>query len=215
MSGLRRIVRYTFVERLVHWAAAASYVYLLLTGLALWTPALYWIAVVLGGGYLVRALHPIVGLFFAAVVLWMYAVWRGDMRITDRDRAWRRAIAHYVRNEDDRVPPAGRFNYGQKMLFWVMVWSALLLLLSGIVLWMPHLVPSGLRGVRELAIVMHAVAALVTIGAFIVHLYMGIAVVPGGLSAIVHGEVTEAWARHHHPLWADEQVESGSMVRKS
>ena len=40
-----------------------------------------------------------------------------------------------------------------------------------------------------------------TIGGFIVHLYMGLAVVPGGLSAILHGEVTERWARHHHPLW--------------
>jgi cytochrome b subunit of formate dehydrogenase len=30
---------------------------------------------------------------------------------------------------------------------------------------------------------------------------MGIAVVPGGLGAVIHGEVTEEWARHHHPLW--------------
>jgi len=163
----------------------------------------------------VRALHPIAGFVFAAVVLWMYVLWRADMRITDRDRAWRRAIGHYVRNEDDRVPPAGRFNYGQKMLFWVMVWSALVLLVSGIVLWVPHLVPADLRVVRELAIVVHASAALITIGAFIVHLYMGIAVVPGGLSAILHGEVTEAWARHHHPLWANENVESDSILRKS
>jgi cytochrome b subunit of formate dehydrogenase len=44
---------------------------------------------------------------------------------------------------------------------------------------------------------------------------MGVAVVPGGLLAILHGEVTEAWARHHHPRWADEKVESGAMFRKS
>ena len=54
---------------MVHAVAALSYVYLLLTGLAFWTPALYWIAVVLGGGFLSRAVHPWVGLVFAAVVV--------------------------------------------------------------------------------------------------------------------------------------------------
>ena len=54
---------------------------------------------------------------------------------------------------------------------------------------------------RSAAPLVHAIAALVTIGAFIVHIYMGIAVVPGGLHAIVHGDVSEGWARHHHPAW--------------
>ena len=199
-----RILRYTLSERVVHWAAAASYVYLLLTGLALWTPALFWLSTVLGGGYLVRTLHPIVGIVFSAVVVWMYAMWRRDMRTTPADRRWRAAMAHYIRNEDHRVPPAGRFNYGQKTLFWVMVWGAAALLVSGLVLWMPHLIPRDLRLVREAALVVHAVSALVTIGGFIVHLYMGIAVVPGGLSAMTHGEVSEEWARRHHAIWLDE-----------
>ena len=47
----------------------------------------------------------------------------------------------------------------------------------------------------------HAVAALATIGGIIIHIYMGIAVVPGGLHAILHGDVSERWARHHHALW--------------
>jgi formate dehydrogenase subunit gamma len=200
----RRIIRYTFNERLVHWAAAVSYVYLLLTGLALWTPALYWIAIVLGGGFLTRALHPIVGLFFAAITLWMWAMWRSAMRVNAADREWRKAMGHYMRNEDARMPQAGRFNYGQKALFWVMVLGALVLLISGLVLWFPDAVPRDLRVIRDAAILLHAVSALVTIGGFIVHLYMGIFVVPGGLSAMTHGEVTETWARHHHPVWLNE-----------
>lgn len=195
------IVRYGFRERIVHWIAAVSYVYLLLTGLAFWTPALYWIAIVLGGGFLTRAVHPWVGVLFAAVVLWMFAMWRRDMRVTSADREWRRAMAYYIRNEDARVPGAGRFNYGQKTLFWVMVWSSLVLLVSGVVLWFPDAIPHALRAIREAAILVHAIAALVTVGAFIVHLYMGLAVVPGGLVAMLHGEVTEQWARDHHQLW--------------
>ena len=188
----------------MHWAAALAYVYLLLTGLAFWTPALYWLAIVLGGGFLSRALHPIIGVLFAAVVVWMYAIWRRDMRTTAADRRWRKAMPRYIRNEDHAVPPAGRFNYGQKALFWVMVWGTLALLVSGVVLWFPDAVPPDLRVIRELAVLVHAIAALVTIGGFIVHLYMGLAVVPGGLSAMLHGEVSEEWARHHHPLWVDD-----------
>jgi formate dehydrogenase subunit gamma len=185
----------------VHWLAGISYVYLLLTGLAFWTPALYWLAIVLGGGFLARALHPWVGVLFAVVVAWMFTLWRRDMHATPEDRAWRRAMPAYIRNHDDRVPGAGRFNYGQKALFWLMVWGALALLVSGLVLWFPDAVPRDLRVLREIAVLVHAVAALLTIGGFIVHLYMGLAVVPEGLSAMLHGEVTEEWARRHHPLW--------------
>jgi formate dehydrogenase subunit gamma len=201
MSELRQIVRYDLRERAVHAVAALSYVYLLLTGLAFWTPALYWLAAVLGGGYLSRLLHPWVGLVFTAAVLVMFAGWRRDMKAAPEDVAWRRAMRHYVRNEDAQVPPAGRFNYGQKLLFWVMVAGAAALLVSGLVMWGVAAVPWELRALRYGAVLIHAVAALVTIGAFIVHLYMGIAVVPGGLSAIVHGTVSTEWARHHHPLW--------------
>ena len=204
-SSGRRIMRYRFAERVMHGATAVSYVYVLLSGLAFWTPAFYWIAIVLGGGYLTRLLHPLVGLVFAACVLWMFVMWRRDMRTTDGDRAWRRAMRAYVTNDDAQVPPAGRFNYGQKAMFWLMVGGALALLLSGLILWWPNVLAAAeWNGVRQAAILTHAVAALVTIGAFIVHLYMGLAVVPGGLDAILHGEVSEGWARAHHPLWADE-----------
>ena len=197
----RSIVRYDFRERIVHAVAGLSYVYLLLTGLAFWTPWLFWVAIALGGGYVSRMLHPWAGLVFAAAVSAMYAQWRREMRTTPEDRAWRQAMAHYIKNEDRMVPPAGRFNYGQKTLFWVMALGAVALLLSGLVMWFVASVPEGFLVVRSLATLVHAVAALVTIGGFIVHIYMGVAVVPGGLSAIVHGEVTEEWARRHHALW--------------
>lgn len=199
-----RVVRYSLGERLVHTAAAASYVYLLLTGLAFWTPGLYWIATVLGGGYVSRAVHPFVGLFFSVVVVRMYLMWRRDMRTSDADRAWRRAMAAYIRNDDAHVPPAGRFNFGQKQLFWIMVVGGAGLLVSGLILWIPQTVPSSQHWLLELAILLHAISALATIGGFIVHLYMGLAVVPGGLHAILHGDVSEAWARHHHRGWLDD-----------
>jgi formate dehydrogenase subunit gamma len=200
----RSVVRYSVRERLVHQLAALSYVYVLLTGLAFWTPGLYWMAAALGGGYVSRLLHPWGGVVFSVALARMFVLWRRDMRATEADRRWRRALAHYVRNEDDRVPPAGRFNFGQKQLFWVMTWAGAALFLSGLVLWRPDVVPASLNWLRGAAVLVHAASALVTIGAFIVHLYMGLFVVPGGLKAITHGVVTEEWARRHHSLWLDE-----------
>ena len=43
-----KIVRYTLTERVNHWIGALSYIYLLMTGLAFWSPYLYWLAAVVG-----------------------------------------------------------------------------------------------------------------------------------------------------------------------
>jgi formate dehydrogenase subunit gamma len=197
-----RLLRYSFPERLMHALSAVSYVYLLLTGLAFWTPAFYWIATVLGGGYLSRVLHPWIGLVFTIAVCWMLVTWFRDMLTTAEDREWRKAMRHYMRNEDALVPPTGRFNFGQKQFFWLMVLCGAALLISGIALWFTASIPPGLQAVRSLAVLIHAIAALATIGGIIIHIYMGLAVVPGGLHAILHGDVSEQWARHHHGLWA-------------
>ncbi len=196
-----RILRYTFKERFVHWIAGISYVYLLLNGLALWSPVFWWMAALLGGGPVARLTHPWVGLVFFASVLWMYRLWDKDMRITDEDRAWNKALGHYVRHEDESMPPAGRFNAGQKYLFWIMFWGGVVLLLTGLVLWFTEYIPWSLRFLRYISVLVHPIAFLVTLAGFIIHVYMGTAVVRGGFTSVIRGEVTEAWAKAHHPLW--------------
>lgn len=208
-----RILRYTFPERVNHWIAGLSYIYLLMTGLAFWSPYLFWMAVVLGGGPTARFWHPWIGLVFTASVLWMYSAWRGDMQITEADLAWKREIARYIRNEDENLPPIDRFNWGQKQCFWVMFWGAILLLLSGLILWFTDSIPWSLRFLRYLAVLVHASAALLTIGGFIIHVYMGTAMVRGGFTSILRGEVTSAWAKLHHRLWYN-RVTGESQMRK-
>jgi len=108
------IVRYSFRERLMHWMNGFAYLYLMLTGLAFWSPWLLWIAVVLGGTQISRMLHPWVGLFFAFTLGWMFIVWASEMHTTETDKKWLDSIQHYIRNEDEEMPPAGRYNMGQK-----------------------------------------------------------------------------------------------------
>ena len=197
----RPLLRYTLAERTFHWLAALTFCYVLLTGLAFYTPHLYWIATLLGGPATSRFWHPWIGLLFCATLLWMLWTWVADMRITSVDRAWGRAMSHYIRNEDEVLPPAERFNLGQKYFFWVMFWAGILMFVSGLVLWFPEQIPLSLRALRYAAILVHVATALITIGAFIIHVYMGTAMVRGGFTSIIRGEVSPAWAKAHHRLW--------------
>lgn len=185
----------------MHWLAAITYIYVLLTGLAFYSPHLYWITTVLGSGPTSRFWHPWVALVFVAVMVWMFRAWLADMRITKLDRSWGKAVRHYIRNEDESLPYIDRFNLGQKYFFWVMFYAAVVLLVTGLLLWFPERIPWSLRFLRYAAILLHVAAALVTIGAFIIHVYMGTAVVRGGFTSIIRGEVSPAWARAHHLLW--------------
>jgi formate dehydrogenase subunit gamma len=208
-----RILRYTLHERVMHWAAGFTYLYLLAGGLAFYAPQLFWIAAVLGGGATARFWHPWAGLLFTVVMAWMHTAWQADMRITPEDRRWMKEVSKYIENKDDEMPPAGRFNAGQKQFYWVMFVGALGLLLSGLVLWFPEYVPRSLWWLRQVSVIVHEVSALITIGAFIIHVYMGLFMVPGGFHAIVHGSVPAQWARKHHRLWFD-RVTGGQSARE-
>jgi formate dehydrogenase subunit gamma len=196
-----RVLRYSFHERLVHWLAGFSYVYLLLTGLAFWSPWLFWIATVLGGPTISREVHPWVGLMFVFATILMYGMWGRQMRETESDKEFWRALEHYVRNEDESVPSADRFNAGQKLLFWGFFWCGILLLLSGLILWFPQWVPWSFRYMRYLAVTVHPVCALLTIGLFIIHVYMGTAMERGAFGSVIRGDVSIGWAKRYHRVW--------------
>lgn len=206
------IMRYDFRERLMHWINAVAYLYLMLTGLAFWSPWLLWIAVVLGGTQISRMLHPWIGLIFAFSLTWMYSVWASQMHTTEADKAWWNSMNHYVRNEDEEMPPAGRYNMGQKLLFWGFVLCGILLLLSGLVLWLPEYIPWNGRALRYGAVLIHPAAALLTIGLFMIHIYMSVFAERGALNSMVRGDVSQNFARRYHRLWWERIV--GAVSRR-
>lgn len=207
-----RILRYQFHERLTHWLAAFSYIYCLLTGLAFWSPWLFWLAIAFGGGQISRILHPWSGLIFVIAVLIMYAMWAGQMHVTQTDKAWWKSIDHYIRNEDEKMPPAGRYNAGQKLLFWGFFVCGLLLVLSGLALWFPEYIPWSLRYLRYLAVLVHVSSALLTIGLFMIHVYMSVFAERGAFGSVIRGDVSLDFAKRYHPAWYEEVV--GSAPRR-
>jgi formate dehydrogenase subunit gamma len=193
-----RVERYSYAERATHWMAALSFIYAALTGLSLWSHKLYWLAWVFGGGVAVRGWHPWGGLLFGVALGVMFRRWASQMRLDADDRVWLRMAHKYAANQEEGVPESGRFNAGQKMLFWTQCASAVLLFLSGVVLWFPEWMP---RALRLGAVLIHPAAALVAIGGIIVHIYMGTAAVPGALRSMTQGWVTRRWAASHHGKW--------------
>jgi formate dehydrogenase subunit gamma len=198
------VERYNFAERAYHWINAIAYTYLLLTGLAIFTPLAYWLAYVLGGPATIRYWHPWIGLVYLATIFWMHRMWKRDMQKIPEDERWSKNLRAYAENRDELMPPQGRFNAGQKQFWWVMLYCTIILLITGIIMWIPEKMPRELHWVLPITVFIHSATALVTIAAFIIHVYMSIWVTPGSMKAMVEGHVSTTWARTHHRLWFEK-----------
>lgn len=201
ISTDQRIPRFNFRERAIHWLAALSFLYAALTGLALWSPYLYWLASVFGGGNATRGGHPWAGVIFATVLGFMFRQWAAQMRLDADDKVWLRNVRKYMVHEEAGLPETGRFNAGQKLLFWTQSIATLVLLASGVVLWFPEWMP---RALRLAAVLVHPVAAIISIGGIIIHIYMGTVAVPEAFRGMIQGWVRPGWAASHHPKWHRE-----------
>jgi formate dehydrogenase subunit gamma len=193
----KEIVRYSLADRVAHWFVAITFIYLMLSGLALGYPRTAWLYDILGGGQTVRFLHPWVGVAFMLGIVYMLFAWARDMLFDQSDREWARNMRTYVREGHVDVD-VGRYNAGQKGYYWFAVVTGVLLLLTGIPLWYPWMLGSGWN---QLARLLHHVLFLLTVGGFIIHVYMSTAMFPGTIRGMTSGRVERRWAAFHHPRW--------------
>ena len=193
-----RIVRHSLASRAMHWTVGTSFILCLLSGMPIWTPIFGWMAQLFGGLQVCRWLHPFLGLLFSVGLLWMAAMWWGEMKMSARDREWLSPsyFAKYMRFQSTD-PETGKYNGGQKGLFWMALLGGVALLLSGLVLWFPTVLPQGLR---EFSWILHDVAFIAFLLLIIGHVYLAIAE-PGTFESQLDGTVSKPWARLHHPRW--------------
>jgi len=191
------IVRHTFGVRLVHWWTTLMMLYLILSGFALGYPRMAWLFNILGGGQTVRFLHPWAGLGFVVGLVLMMVMWWRPMIFQSVDRAWFRQIGTYVRTGHTDVD-TDEYNGGQKAYFWFEIVSGALLLITGIPLWFPDLLP---REWNLAARFTHHGLFLLTIGFLFVHVYLSTVAFPGTFRSMTSGTVERAWAAFHHPRW--------------
>src|SRR5215470_13765378 len=195
------IIRHRLLSRVIHWTVAVSMLLSLITGLPIWTPIFGWMAFLVGGLAVCRWLHPWLGIVFFASSVAMFAHWAKGMGMTKDDWAWigpRLFLYMKAETDDSQV---GKYNGGQKIFFFTSALSALVLFLTGVVLWFAL---SFDQTLREISWVLHDVTFILFTASIIGHIYLGTASEPGTFGAMTRGVVSKKWARFHHPRWYRE-----------
>lgn len=197
------VSRYRGFTRVNHWVTAISLIVLALSGLALFTPSLYFLTALFGGGQTARWLHPIVGvvLFISFAILFAQLWWLNIFR--REDFTWLRHIDEVVKGEEERLPELGKYNAGQKLVFWAMAGLIILLIVTGVMIWQQYFPDLVSIPTRRWALLFHSLAAVAIILVFIAHVYAAIWT-RGTIRAMTRGTVTGGWAWKHHRKWLRE-----------
>lgn len=202
-TGNEQIPRHGNGTRVTHWAVAIVFTFLFLSGLALFSPFFFWLSYVLGGGALMRFLHPMAGAALVAIFYPYAALQVGDNRWLPSDSKWLKHMGAYMRNEHPDVGEASKYNAGQKLMYWSLVPLIAVLAVTGVLLWQPWFAPHFSAGARRAAGLIHSVCAFIMFVGIGIHVYAAIWT-KGAMGAMIRGSVTRAWARFHHPAWERE-----------
>jgi len=200
-----KVDRYTVGARINHWITAASLVLLALSGLALFHPSLFFLTGLFGGGQWTRAVHPWIGVVLFVSFLGMFLrFWRANLW-EHTDNVWLSKLRDVLGGREDKLPELGKYNAGQKVVFWSMSFMIVVLITSGVVIWDQYFSQYTTVDQKRVAVLIHAGMAVVAICVWIVHVYAAIWV-RGTIGAMTRGQVTGGWAWRHHRKWLRELV---------
>lgn len=197
--------RYTGGARINHWITATSLVLLALSGLALFHPDLFFLTALFGGGQFTRIIHPWIGvvLFFSFFGLFI-RFWRANLWKRE-DGTWLARLYDVLTKHEEKLPDVGKYNAGQKAVFWLMSILIIVLISSGFAIWNQYFSAYTTVDQKRIAMLIHALAAVVIICVWIVHVYAAIWV-RGTIGAMTRGQVTGGWAWRHHRKWLKELI---------
>ncbi len=233
----RTILRFNALERTVHWITASSFIILAITGLNIMYGR-YILQPILGGEmfatitYYGKLSHNYIAFAFMLGVALMFILWVRYNIPKVRDLKW---IAQggglFTKGLH---PEAGRFNAGQKLIFWSVILGGLSLGLSGVALLWPYEftpwagtfafinnfgfnLPTEFTVLQEvqLSVLWHTIVSFVMIVIVVAHIYIGSVGMEGAFDAVGSGEVDLNWAKEHHSLWVAEEEEKAAAMGKA
>jgi formate dehydrogenase subunit gamma len=205
-----KVFRYSAAARLNHWVTAIFFLLLAVSGLALFTPGLFFLTGLFGGGSLTRELHPWFGVVLVVSFFGLFVrFWKANLWNTD-DTVWMAGLPDVVAGHEEKLPEIGRYNAGQKIVFWGQSILILTLFGTGLVIWQEYFGASSTVEQQRVAMLLHAVAAISAILIWMVHVYAAIWV-RGTMAAMTEGEVTGGWGWRHHRKWLREEAARGEI----
>jgi formate dehydrogenase subunit gamma len=205
--GGRIIERFKPIDRYAHWLLAITWVTLAITGLILslgksvLLPLIgytlfSWLAI------LAKNLHNFVGPILIVAVPLMFVRYVRDNGLGIEDLKWAINIVGYFKGHEY---PSGKFNAGEKLVFWVVLTLlSTVLIITGLWLVFPNF--DQTRSTMQTANVIHMLAAYGAIALALVHVYLGTIGMADAYKAMRYGYVDESWAKHHHLLWYQDIV---------
>ena len=203
------LIRNPVGARINHWITAGCFVLLMLSGLSMFDPLLFWLSALFGGGQSTRAIHPWIGVVLLVSYTGLIVqYWRDNMWTRD-DIAWLRAVRRVLENEEEGVPEVARFNAGQKFVFWSMALLVPVLFVTGVIIWEVYFSNYTTIELQRIAVLVHCLAATAAIIIWIIHVYAAIWV-RGSVRAMTRGYVTPGWAWRHHRKWLRRLVATGN-----
>ncbi|GAB6180924.1 hypothetical protein JCM14036_22430 [Desulfotomaculum defluvii] len=193
-KSTRDVIRFNRKERLCHLFRSFSFVLVAISGFTF----------ILNLNNITTAIiHGINGWIFVISSVLTMILWFRDCILYDYDKQWLRYMGNYLTKSHDTLP-SGKFNAGQKILFWITSMLSIVLMITGILL------ING-QGKHydwfESVLAIHGISAALTISFIIGHIYLSIFANPGTIRVLVDGKVSKEWASYHHPNWQVDQVE--------
>ena len=205
--GDRVIRRFTPMDRYAHWFLAITWITLAITGLILSIGKTVLLPLI---GYTLfswlatfaKNLHNFVGPLLIVAIPLMFVRYIRDNGIGIEDVRWFTHILGYFKGHEY---PSGKFNAGEKLVFWVvLVLLSTILVVTGLVLVFPNF--DQTRATMQTANVVHMVAAYIAIALAFVHIYLGTIGMTDAYRAMRYGYVDASWAKHHHARWYEDIV---------
>ena len=202
----RKIQRFSPWDRTIHWTVAISWSILAISGLILlfgkyvvlpvFGYTLFsWLAI------LSKNLHNFVGPVFLIAAALMFFTYLGRNIPAAHDIGWLLKAGGML---SGKHVPSGFFNAGEKIVFWVgLGLFSVVVGASGLILLFPNF-DQG-RQLMQYANIIHAITAVLFIGMFFGHIYLGTVGIKGAWEGMRYdGLVDEEWAKEHHEYWYNE-----------
>jgi len=195
--------RYGPWTRANHWLTAACLILLLISGLGFFHPSLFFLTGLFGGGQTARFIHPWIGVvLFVSFLGLFFRMVRLNLPRSE-DATWLSHPGEILAGKEERLPELGKYNAGQKFVFWAMTGLICVLIVTGVMMWEQYF--DGLVSIplRRVATIVHSAAAVLIILTWILHVYAAIWA-RGTLRAMTRGTVSGGWAWRHHRKWLRE-----------
>ena len=206
---IRRIPKYTFLERFGHWVHAASYIPLAFTGFLIFAPLLKGLAQG-DWGEALRVTHRLFAVIFGLMPI-IYIILqprrfmmnlRENFSFGKEDIGWLKAApAYYLRGEHVDMPPQPRFNTGERLNAAAIMLGYVLFGVTGLLMWFGRgIVPAWMFNT---AVIVHDLTMIATFCMFIVHFFLAVMhpLMWQALVSMRYGVVSESYAREHHAQW--------------